>query len=509
MRTKYTIINTIVNIGGQILTMLLSFIGRMVFIRYLSAAYLGVNGLFTDVLSILNFAELGIGTAMIFSMYEPAARNDEHKLAQLMNLYKWMYRAVAASVLIFGLILLPFLPYLIKGGEGIENIRLIYMMYVLSSASSYLLNYKNSIYQAYQKGYIRAGWGMVCECGRTILQIVALVLTRNFILYLAIQLVMQFVPNIIVSRKVDKEFPYLKECRELPEKEERNGILKNIGAMSMHKLATIIVRNTDSLLMSSFIGLSTVGLYSNYRLVLTNLINLLGRFASGFSGSVGNLSALENPDKLYSIYKEMDFMFFIMAAYFAGGLMMLFNPFITIFFGGQYCFSLATVAIIVAEFYITRMRQTNLLFREAMGLFWNDRYKAVAESVINLVVSILLVKPYGVAGIVGGTIISSLCTCVWVEPYIFMKYGIRDDWRKKLRDYFVEYLKRTIITAALMAAGTYWVYRFPVKNFLFFILYGLLYTAVFAVVIIAIYRRTGEYASLKERGLRILKRGKE
>lgn len=149
MRTRYTLINMLVNIGGQFLTMLLSFISRMVFIRCLSAAYLGVNGLFTDVLSILNFAELGIGTAMVFSMYEPAARDDEQKLARLMNLYKWMYRAVAASVLLFGLVLLPFLPHLIKGGEGIEHITLIYMMYVLGSASSYLLNYKGSIYQAY------------------------------------------------------------------------------------------------------------------------------------------------------------------------------------------------------------------------------------------------------------------------------------------------------------------------------------------------------------------------
>ena len=222
MRTRYSIINMLVNIGGQFLTMLLSFIGRMVFIRCLSAAYLGVNGLFTDVLSILNFAELGIGTAMVFSMYEPAARDDEQKLARLMNLYKWMYRAVAASVLLFGLVLLPFLPYLIKGGEGIEHITLIYMMYVLSSACSYLLNYKSSIYQAYQKSYICTGWTLVCECIRTVVQIVALLLTGNFILYLAIQLVVQFIPNIIISHMADKEFPYLKECRELPEKEERH-----------------------------------------------------------------------------------------------------------------------------------------------------------------------------------------------------------------------------------------------------------------------------------------------
>lgn len=509
MRTRYSIINMLFNIGGQFLTMLLSFINRMVFIRCLSAEYLGVNGLFTDVLSILNFAELGIGTAMVFSMYEPAARDDEQKLARLMNLYKWMYRAVAVSVLLFGLVLLPFLPYLIKGGEGIEHITLIYMIYVLGSASSYLLSYKNSIYQAYQKGYICAGWSMACECIKTVSQITVLLLTRNFILYLAVQQAIQFLPNIMVSRMVDKEFPYLKECHELPEREERNGILKNIGAMSMHKLSTIIVRNTDSLLMSSFIGLATVGLYSNYRLVINALNNLMGKFAVAFSGSIGNFAVMENSDRLYKIYKEMDFMFFVMSAYLTGGLMMLFNPFITLLFGGRYCFPMTTVMVIVAEFYITRMRQTNLLFREAMGLFCNDRYKAVAESIINLVASLVLVRQYGVTGIIWGTIISTLCTCAWVEPYIFLKYGVQDAWKKKLRDYFAEYLKRTLLTAAVSAAAVLWVQRFPVGNFGIFILDGLLYTAVFAGVIVLFYRGSEEYDTLRQRGLKILKRRAE
>ena len=490
MRTRYTLINMLVNIGGQFFSMLLSFINRMVFIHCLSAAYLGVNGLFTDVLCILNFAELGIGTAMVFSMYEPAARDDEKKLARLMNLYKWMYRAVAASVLLFGLVLLPFLPYLIKGGEGIEHITLIYMIYVLGSASSYLLNYKSSIYQAYQKGYIRAGWNMVCEFIKTVLQIAILLLTGNFILYLVVQQAVQFLPNIMVSRRVDKEFPYLKECRELPDREERNGILKNIGAMSMHKLAIVIVRNTDSLLMSSFIGLTTVGLYSNYRLVINALNNLMTKVVTAFSGSVGNFAALENSDRLYQVYKEMDFLFFVLSGYLTGGLMM-------------------TVTIIVAEFYITRMRQTNLLFREVMGLFWNDRYKAVAESIINLAVSLVLVQRYGVTGIIGGTIISTLCTCTWIEPYIFLKYGVREDWQQKYRAYFAEYLKRLLLTAAVSAAAVLWVQRFPVGNFCIFILDGLLYTAVFAGVIVLFYRGSAEYAALKQRGLELLKRNKE
>ena len=350
---------------------------------------------------------------------------------------------------------------------------------------------------------------MVCECIKTVLQIAVLLLTGNFILYLAVQQVVQFLPNIMVSRMVDKEFPYLKECRELPNREERNGILKNIGAMSMHKLSTIIVRNTDSLLMSSFIGLTTVGLYSNYRLVINALNNLMGKVAVAFSGSVGNFAALENSDRLYEIYKEMDFMFFVLSAYLTGGLMMLFNPFIVLLFGREYCFPMTTVVVIVAEFYITRMRQTNLLFREAMGLFWNDRYKAVVESIINLVASILLVQRYGVTGIIGGTIISTMCTCTWMEPYVFFKYGVRDAWREKFRDYFAEYLKRTLLTAAVSAAAVLWVQRFPVRNLWHFILDGVLYTAVFAGMVIVVYRGNAEYDTLKQRGLKILKRRAE
>ena len=244
-------------------------------------------------------------------------------------------------------------------------------------------------------------------------------------------------------------------------------------------------------------------------MVLNALNNLLNKFATAFSGSVGNFAALENSDRLYRVYKEMDFLFFVQSAYLTGGLMMLFNPLIALLFGGEYCFPMTTVVIIVTEFYISRMRQTNLLFREVMGLFWNDRYKAVAESIINLVASIALVQRYGVAGIVGGTIISSLCTCVWVEPYIFLKYGVREDWQQKYRAYFAEYLKRLLLTAAVSAAAVLWVQRFPVSNFGIFILDGLLYTVVFAGVIVMVYHGSAEYAALKQRGLELLKRKKE
>mgnify|MGYP006983084523 FL=1 len=181
---------------------------------------------------------------------------------------------------------------------------------------------------------------MVCELLKTILQTTVLLLTGNFILYLVVQQVVQLLPNIMVSHRADNEFPYLKECHELPEKEERNGILKNIGAMSMHKLATVIVNNTDSLLMSSFIGLTAVGIYSNYRMVIINVQNIIVKLLSAFTGSVGNLSASEEPAKVYRIYREMDFMFFVLNAYFAAGMFILINPFIAIFLASSIAFPL-------------------------------------------------------------------------------------------------------------------------------------------------------------------------
>lgn len=498
----------VVNIGGQLFNQVLLFISRMVFIHYLSAAYLGVNGLFTDVLGILNLAELGIGTAMIYSLYEPAAKDDEHRLAQLMNLYKILYRVVAVIVLLVGLALMPFLGFFIKDSGGIENLRLIYLMYVANSACSYLLSYKNSIFLAYQKAYIRNLWVVVFDALRTIAQIIIIVLTQNFILYLLAQFVLQFIPNIIVSCKADKEYPYLKESKELPDKEEIGHIMRNVGAMSLHKLATVIVRNTDSLLMSSFVGLLSVGIYSNYKLVLSGINNLMDKFSNAFTGSLGNLGAIEDETRVYGIYQELDLLFFVIYAYWTAGLFALFNSFITICFGPDYCFSVATVAVLVMEFYISGQRKVNLMFREAKGLFWYDRYKPLFESVINLTTSLLLVQKFGVAGVLGGTVISSVCTCVWVEPYILMKYGIRENWQERLKDYFVKYIQRLGIVVGLTAVTCGWVHFFPAESVFSFLLDGVVYTAFYGGVMYALFHKSMEFQMLRGRVLGIVKRKK-
>ena len=259
--------------------------------------------------------------------------------------------------------------------------------------------------------------------------------------------------------------------------------------------------------MSSFVGLLSVGIYSNYKLVLSGINNLMDKFSNAFTGSLGNLGAIEDETRVYGIYQELDLLFFVIYAYWTAGFFALFNSFITICFGPDYCFSVATVAVLVMEFYISGQRKVNLMFREAKGLFWYDRYKPLFESVINLTTSLLLVQKFGVAGILGGTVISSVCTCVWVEPYILMRYGIRDEWQKKLRDYFVRYAQRAAMVTALAAVSYGWVKFCPAKNILWFLLDGILYTLLFAVVMVLFCRETPAFAQLKGRALAILKRG--
>ena len=498
MRTKYSLINLVVGVGGHMLNMLLSFISRMIFIRYLAAAYLGVNGLFSDILGMLNLAELGIGSAMIFSMYRPAAEGDQEHLGKLMNLYRILYRAVALFVLAAGLCLMPFLNVLIKGDSGIEDLQVIYLLYLGNSVCSYLLSYKNSILQAHQRAYVKTMLDQLVKIVQVIVQMLVLVLTRNFILYLTVQIAAQLLINLFVSWKADRDYPYLKQIKGLPGKVERENIVKNIWALSLHRVGTVVVNGTDNLIMSAFVGLTSVGICSNYKLVTKSINDLLNKVYTAFTGSIGNLGATKDPAYIYRVYKQLDFFMFVVYGYFAAGMALLFNPFIQLMFGKEYLFPQATVLVIVTQFYVTGMRQINLQFREALGLFWHDRYKAVAESIINLVVSILLVQRFEVTGVFLGTIVSTMTTCFWVEPYVLMRYGIKEDWQQKLKAYFIEYGRRVLVVLSGGVMG--WCFTGARGSTVWeFIASGIMFSGEYLVLVYLVYSKTEEFEALWDR----------
>lgn len=257
--------NTTVAFAAQATAILMGFFTRVVFTRMLSEGYVGINGLFTDILNILSLSELGVGTAITYALYGPIARNDIKKQQILMRMFRTFYRITAGVVLIAGLCLIPFLDILMKDRPDVDHLIIIYLLYLLNSFVSYLLIYKKILVDAHQMNYVTVMYHNGFLVLQDICQIIVLLLTRNFILFLIVAVVCTMSGNICMSRKADRLFPYLKEsCEERLLQEERRDIFKNVKAMLMHKIGNVVVNNTDNLLISSFVGVVTAGIYSNY-----------------------------------------------------------------------------------------------------------------------------------------------------------------------------------------------------------------------------------------------------
>lgn len=451
-RSTKSIRNLITAFIGQGFGLIISFIARIIFIKFLGSEYLGLNGLFTNILTVLSLAELGVGEAITFSLYKPLADKDEYRCKMLMQLYKKIYTIIGIVILVLGVSITPLLPFLINDLPDMSNINLIYILFVINTSLSYFFSYKRNLIIADQNRYIttiyRYGFYFILN----IIQIIYLIIRKDYIGFLILQVLNTLIENIFVSKKADKMYPYLKDKESVPlDKDVKKSIIKNTKAMMMHKIGGVVVNSTDNILLSSFVNLVAVGLYSNYYLITNALNTIFGQVFSSLTASVGNLCASTNQEKQYQVFKNINFINFWIYCFSSVCLICLFNPFIEIWVGKEYLFSLDIVFILVINYYITGMRKSVLTFREAAGLFYKDRWKAVVEALVNLVVSILLALKLGTLGVFLGTFISSITVCVWVEPYVLYKYG----FKKKLRLYFHEYFKylTTTIFIALITYG--------------------------------------------------------
>lgn len=442
MRVSHSIRNIITALIGQVLGIILSFIGRMVFINVLGTEYLGVNGLFTNLLSILCLAEMGVGAAIIYSLYKPLATKNTREIKALMHFYEVAYRIIGSTIFLLGIGVVPFLNYIIKDQPDIPHLTLIYLLFLINTVSSYFFAYKRSLIIADQKNYITTIYRYGFYILLNIIQIAILIGTKNFILFLIVQIITTILENLMVARRADKMYPFLREGEKVKlDKVSRQKITKNIRAMMCHRIGGVVVNGTDNILISSFVGLAWVGLYSNYYLIINAINIIVGQIFSAVTASVGNLNALESKKKSYRIYKCSLFANFWIAGFCSISLWILFNPFINLWIGEKYLFESILVLILVINFYITMVRKTTLVYKDAMGLFWYDRYKPLFEAIINIVVSVLLAPQLGIAGVFIGTFVSTITTSFWVEPYILYKYG----FEMKVRDYFYRYMKYTVI----------------------------------------------------------------
>ena len=493
--------NTSVAFVAQIVAILMGFFTRVVFTRTLSEGYVGINGLFTDILNILSLSELGVGTAITFALYEPIARKDVKKQQILMRMFRSCYRMTAVFVLAAGLLLIPFLDILMKDRPDVDHLLLIYLLYLFNSVISYLLIYKKTLVAAHQMNYLTVLYHNGFLVLQDVCQILVLLLTGNFILFLIVAILCTFAGNVCMSHKADALFPYLKEpCAGQLSAYEKDQIGKNVRAMMLHKLGGVVVNHTDNLLISSFVGVVSAGIYSNYFLIIGSVRQVLDQVFQGVAASVGNLGAMESKEKVQKIFELLFFIGQWVYGLAAICLFELLNPFVELAFGKKYLFTREIVWILCVNFFINGTRKAVIIFKESMGAFWYDRYKAVAEALLNLGISILLVLKCGVFGVFAGTFCSTVMTSVWVEPYILFRYR----FEKVPARFYLRYAWNLLVMAGVWFVIDWCCQMFlggPLKSFL--VRLGIC-VVVPDLLLWLVYRRTEEWQKVVELMKRIV-----
>ncbi len=421
-RTENSLKNVKITFIVYFITMFFQFINRTMFLKFLSIEYLGINGLFSNVLSMLNLAELGIGSAMVYEMYRPCAKNDIDTIKKIMYLYKKIYIIIGIFILIVGSLLTPFLNFFINTPpQNIGNIHYYYLLYVFNIAISYFFTYKRSLIICFQKQYISS----ITTCVKNVLvcffQILILFLTKNYTLYLMIQIIFTFLENVVISRIANRMYPYLKDKATLPDSSIINSIKKNVFAMFFHKIGTVIVTGTDNLIITKFVSLTATGLYSNYLIVISALNNLISQIFSSLTASVGNLIVEKNNKQTYYVFKKVFFLNFMLFLFTSVVMNLIFNDFISLWVGEKYTFNNIVVFFISLHYFSGGMRKAVLTFKDAAGLFWNDRYKPIVESIANLIFSIPLTIKFGICGTLLGTIITNIFIAGLIEAYVLYK----------------------------------------------------------------------------------------
>ena len=443
MRTINSFKNILTGIFGHLFRIILEFGSRTVFIYVLGVEYLGVSGLFTNILSLLNLSELGIGTAIVYSLYKPLSENNVKIIQATMNLLKRAHFYIGCVIALAGSLLIPFLPKIIKSSIDLVNLNLIYLLYLFQSVSSYwFFAYKRSILEADQKKYIINLINYAVTTVTVVTQMVLLLVFRSFLLYVLVGVISNITKNIVLSKKVDNLYPVLlEENQERLPKKEKTLIYKNLVGLSMYKISGTVLNSTDNIIISSFINIAAVGLYSNYLMITNAIVTMMNLFFSSFTASIGNLNVTETNNKKEFIFRCLNFLNFWLYGFSAICLWVLFNPFISLWVGKEYVFEDYIVALIIMNFLTQGLQNAVILYKDACGLFWQGRYRPIMSASLNIIISIVLVRPLGIVGVLLGTILSRFLTTWWFDPWMVHRYV----FNKPVGHYYFRYFRSLVI----------------------------------------------------------------
>lgn len=500
-RTKKAAINVTFNLANQILTLILSFVSRTVFIWGLGAEYLGINGLFSDVLNLLSMADLGFGTAMVYSFYKPLADKDYKKMAGLTTFYKKIYTIIAMSVAVIGLALTPALPYLINLDTSIPHITLYYWLSLANVVFSYLCVYKTSILNADQQNYITVRISIIVNVVRSILQIVAIILWKSYTVYLLLGCISVLINNIVASRKATKKYPFIIDKVQLSSKEKKS-IFTNVGSVFLYKVSSVLMNATTNLIISIVIGTLAVGYYSNYLLLQNKISMFYTLIFTSLTASIGNLIVKERAEKRYEIFQCEQSVSFIVCGIVIPCYVVLVNDLINVWLGEEFLLSRLCVYAIGLNMYLGCVLQPLWSYREATGLYRKTKWVMVLCAGLNLVFAIVFGYTVGLAGILFASSLARLLTYIWYEP----KLLFREYFDTSAKIYYFQLLSNLLLIIVLILIVGKISELIIVVSFLSWIAKGIVVGCLTAVITIGFYWKSEGVKNLISKVMQFMKR---
>jgi len=408
MRTENSLKNAFWTGLTFLINLVVNFVARKIFIDVLGAEYNGLNSLFTSIISILAIAELGIGTTILYSLYKPLHHKDYELIKSLMNFYKKCYRVIAGVVLIIGLLIMPFLPLIVGQVDIDDNIYVVYILFLMNSVFSYLLCYKRTIIVADQKERITKYVHIIVLLLMNGLQIISLYLSKNYYIFLVLGILFTCLENVILAYVANKNYPFIKERAKPLPIDVKSSLVKRIKAMFYHQIGGFVVNGTDNIMISALFGVAQVGLYNNYFLIVSSVLGLISSIFSGVTASVGNLLIQNDMKKKMTTYNGILAISFILAIFVSSVFYVCAQPFMQLWLGGDYLMSELVVCILACYLYFKIMKLPTVAFKNAAGIFYEDRFVPVIESIINILASLICAHLFGISGIIMGTIISTM-----------------------------------------------------------------------------------------------------
>lgn len=456
-RTQNAAKNAFWGIICKIINLIFAFISRTVFIYILGSTYLGVNGLYSEILSLLSFSELGFGSAVTFSMYKLVAEDDTEKIVKLLSFFKTVYRVIACVIAVLGLSLMPFLGDIVKGADWLTatELRAYFLIFLFNTVIGYFVTYRFTYLNALQKNFVQTNIDTVVTTISYLVQILAIFITKSFLVYLLANSAVLLISRFFIVLYLDRKYPILKQKPVVPlSKEEKAPIYREVKGLVVHQFASVAVHSTDNILISTITeqGVTAVGLISNYNMLIHSVLGFVTILFNSVTSGFGNLAAISTKENFRKVFQEINFANFWIYGFCTIAFWILIPPFITLWIGADKVIDNVAFTLIIINCYLQGQSTVYHNARVAKGNFNKDKGWAIVQAITNLVVSVVCAKLYGIVGIYIGTVVSRMVYVV-CRPYSTYKFLFGEssaEYYKKMIQYFLNVVFAAAVTKYLV-----------------------------------------------------------